>query len=112
MTRPLQVNRYDSSLLLALATAQRLGEFFIPSDKPSALRLEFYGLCGALRKENRPEACDGLKFFLKQDGLLIKRGATEVVDAVKAALNAAEVVVIPEDASIDAAEAFLSKIGF
>lgn len=70
MSLPKRSEAYPPSMLLALTRAIDQGELFIPCPgaiKPKALRLQFYGLVGALRAESKPELANAVGFFPSDD---------------------------------------------
>jgi hypothetical protein len=104
-------------MLEAMQRAAEEGEFRIPCGSgkisPSALRLQFYGLCRALRLENKPELPEALGFYLDAPGnaLVIRlKDIGEISDVVSAALAGGN----PSEASpspiADSAAAMLSRI--
>lgn len=92
MSTPRASSAYPGSMLEALHRALAEGEFRIPCTarvSPAALRLQFYGLCRALRLENKPELPEALGFYLDPDGqsLIIRlKDSGEIADTVSAAL--------------------------
>jgi len=112
MPAPRASSAYPASLLAALHHAMDTGEIFIPCPpsegiKPNNLRLQFYGLLSALKREGQPELGEALTLTLSNDppGIRVAWRDTGKIGAlVAAALQAA-------GASTDEAEsAFFSKL--
>lgn len=92
MTTPRASDAYPAPMLEALNRAFSLGELFIPcpgSIKPATLRLQFYGLIAALRREGRSELANSLGFYTQSEppGLWIKlKDLSALGELVSAAL--------------------------
>lgn len=70
MPSPRASSAYPYPMLRALERAVETGELFIPCDdtiKPNNLRLQFYGLLGALKREGKPEFGETLQLTLATD---------------------------------------------
>lgn len=79
MTTARASDAYPAPMLDALHRAFSLGELFIPCPQagkilPSTLRLQFYGLIAALRREGKSELANSLGFYTQSEppGLWIK----------------------------------------
>lgn len=112
MTKPKSTAAYPAIMTQAMLAAADRGELFIPTDKPAALRLEYYGLTGAMRKEGKTELPDLLTFVISSEpsGLLIRiRDNGPLMDDIARALGAAATPVKPSTSILDA-EAALERI--
>ena len=72
MPSPRASSAYPASLLAALHHAMDTGELFIPCPpsegiKPNNLRLQFYGLLSALKREGQPELGEALTLTLSEE---------------------------------------------
>lgn len=105
MSTPKSSGAYPPSMLAAVDRAIALGKFLIPSANPGKLRLNFYGLLAALRRENAAENIERVSFHLVSDGLELRLKADEdIMRDLDAALGA---MPIPAD---DAAEGVFSRL--
>ncbi len=95
-------------MLEALSAARRLGQLRIPTVTPHALRLRFYGLKAALRRENREELCEDLVFLLEPDAIIIQTNTNSALslDVAAALQNLGTVSPNP----VDDANAALDRI--
>lgn len=91
MTLPSTSAAYPDTMLDAVSLACQRGILVIPCPSPAALRLQFNGLRGALRKENKSDAIDMISFHLQSDppALVLKSKETApnmiaLADAIKA----------------------------
>jgi hypothetical protein len=76
-------------MLAAIDRALVLGSFPIPTSNPAKLRLQFYGLASALRRENRSAEIDQVSFHIVPGGLEIRAKHNEdVIQALESALGA------------------------
>lgn len=99
-------------MLEALTHAQETGFLRIPCENPAYLRLRFYGLLKALRKEGKTELADGLIFRIPKNTpeLVIEAtGATPLDATITAAIKAAGREIPQTSPSFDA-EAALERI--
>ena len=88
MSTPKDPSAYPPAMLAAVDRAIALGKFSIPTANPAKLRLQFYGLVSALRRENRASEIDRVSFHLTPDGLEIRLKADEdIMRALDAALG-------------------------
>ena len=98
-------------MLDALERAFSQGELVIPTEKPAALRLHFYGLGGALRKEGKSEIFDGIAFLIRKDPsrlILSLREQTQFGEEVARALAGGNSP--PQESPTSEAEAALARI--
>lgn len=108
MTRPKFSDKYPPNMLDAMQRAFDLGELVIPTDKPQALRLYFYGLGGALRREGKPELFNALAFSLQDNPpalVITLRENTDFSLAIASALNSS-----PVASAASEAEATLARL--
>jgi len=113
MTQPRSSSAYPLPMFAAIDAALSRGEFLIPCEKPSALRLRFQGLRGALRRENLAEKIDSVSFHLAPTGLLIRHKDNSAdMQAIEAALDLALSTPQPEpsESAQAAASLALSRI--
>ena len=108
MTRPKFSDKYPPNMLDAMQRAFSLGELVIPTEKPQALRLYFYGLGGALRKEGKPELFNALSFSLQAAPPALVISLKENTAFSKSIASALESPVQPSAAS--EAEDMLSRL--
>ena len=104
MSRPKRSDAYPASMLLALEKALETGGLFIPCPgpiKPQALRLQFYGLIGALRAEGKTELANAVSIVLSTEPLgiwLRPRDLSSIGELVSQALaSPGENPPLPED---------------
>ena len=108
MSTPLNSAAYPAAFLDALAQAGEKGSLSIPCPKPAALRLRFYGLVGALRKEGKPEIVENLGFYIRENPLrldIVRKSLDDEAALVAAALGSSP------SASDPAAEALKRILG-
>lgn len=116
MPSPRASSAYPASMLQALLLAAETGEFFIPCDdgtKPNNLRLQFYGLLGALKREGRGELRETLLLTLTTEppGLLIAwRDAGKIGALVQRAIDAHHEIPAGDTAPDNDAAAALKRI--
>lgn len=110
MPTPRSSSAYPPALLAALAHVQATGELKIPTGKPAALRLQFHGLFGALRKEGKSELCEGIGCYLSEGMLILamKDSTSMGIDVLNALTAATGKEFSPP--SLDADEAALDRI--
>lgn len=111
MSLPRNSTAYPVTLLAAVTRAADLGIFPIPTQNPQALRLQFQGLRGALRREGNSSVIDSIMFCLQKEppALILKtRDSTPEALEVAAALQATPEASSPSAA--DLAEETLSRI--
>jgi hypothetical protein len=88
MSTPKDPAAYPPAMLAAVDRAIALGKFSVPTTNPAKLRLQFYGLASALRRENRAGEIDRVSFHIVPDGLEIRLKADEdIMRALDAALG-------------------------
>lgn len=98
MTRPKRSDAYPAPYLHALRKVAETGEdFTIPTASPIAMRLNFYGLFGALRAEGKPELPSLVSIFIipPENGgpaitIRLKNAGDLAQDITKALSNAGE----------------------
>ena len=113
MSLPRSSTAYPPSFLEAVSRAFSLGEITIPTEKPKALRLQFQGLRGALRRENRADVIDSVMFCVQENppALIIRsRDASEAALDVSKALAGIPAENPPSLPSTDSAEDALDRI--
>jgi hypothetical protein len=111
MSLPKSSAAYPPALLQAIELGYSSGEFRIPCENPAALRLQFNGLRGALRRENSAGKIDALGFYVqKQPPALILRLRT--TDPLAIAVDSAVQSAILTDPSLDAAAAAAEEAFF
>lgn len=102
------ITSYPPAMLTAISRARELGRVSIPSSTPNALRLKFYGLKTALKRENRIDEIATLSFIVKPNELIIlDEAANPIYQDLNAALDA--LPVSPTN-PIDEANAALDRI--
>jgi hypothetical protein len=112
MSLPRNSIAYPPSFLSAIERAFSLGELTIPTEKPKALRLQFQGLRGALRRENRADIIDSVMFCVQESPpalILRSRDASSAALDVAKALETTQVRENPSSVTDDA-EAALDRI--
>ena len=74
MPTPTRSDSYPPAMFAALDHARAHGSFLIPTQTPAALRLQFYGLKFALKREEKASetGINGISFILKPEGLLLR----------------------------------------
>lgn len=90
MSLPKTSTAYPSAFIKAISRAYSEGSLFIPHPKPLALRLQFQGLRGALRKEGSADLIDALSFHTQTNppGLTLRlRETSPDALAIEAALG-------------------------
>jgi len=95
-------------MLIALQRAADIGEFIIPTNNPKAMRLDFQGLRGALRAENRGELADMVSFHIRENppAFIIRlRDTSQAAQDIQAALSKAPIV-----SALEAADDALDRI--
>lgn len=108
MTRAKNTTAYPSLMLTGLERAVDLGELVIPTAAPSALRLQYYGLIGALRHEGKTELADLVSFHIQHDpsALVIRlKDTAGIMQDLAAALGAP-----PQPSASEEAAAALDRI--
>lgn len=116
MSTPKTSAAYPPSFLAALEKAAEQGEVRIPCQgkiSPAGLRLQFYGLCRALRLEGKPEFPEALGFYLDipGDAVIIRlRDTGFLADIVADALGGKSPEESPLPASASEAQAALRRI--
>lgn len=109
MSRPKVSASYPSAMMSALMRAHKLGEVRIPTKTPLAMRLEFQGFRGALRKEGKGEIADQVSFHAKKDEdvfIIRLRSNSPLMSDIEAALAGAE----PKTSAVEEAEKSLNRI--
>lgn len=107
MSTPKHSAAYPPAMLAAVDRAIALGKFSIPSTSPGKLRLNFYGLASALRRENASGEIDKVSFHLVPGGLEIRLKADEnIMQDLENALGA---MPAPADETADALFSRLSQ---
>lgn len=104
MSLPKASGAYPSALIHAVTVAHDLGELRIPCENPLALRLQFNGLRGALRREGAAGKIDSLGFYIEKspDTLILRvKTATPLIGEVAQAISTALKGEIPEIHSDD-----------
>lgn len=103
---------YPPEMLAAIIRAHKLGEVVIPTHSPYAMRLQFNGLRGALRREGKGEIADQVSFHVSAKDetptwfAIRLRSASPVISDISAALKSEE----PKTSAIEEAEASLNRI--
>lgn len=116
MSTPKTSAAYPPPFLAALEKAAEQGEVRIPCQgkiSPAGLRLQFYGLCRALRLEGKPEFPEALGFYLDipGDAVIIRlRDTGFLADIVADALGGKSPEESPLPASASEAQAALRRI--
>lgn len=113
MSLPKTSTAYPSAFIKAISRAYSEGSLFIPHPKPLALRLQFQGLRGALRKEGSADLIDALSFHAGKDGLTLRlRETSPDALAIEAALgDSPSPDSPPSSPSIDAESALQRILG-
>lgn len=107
MSLPKTTSSYPVSMIEALQRAHAEGEVIVPTLTPAALRLQFQGLRGALRKEGRGELADMVSFFVEPDRFIIRlRANLPGIADLDAALARGK----PLASTLEAVEASLDRI--
>ena len=105
MSTPKSSTAYPPAMLAAVDRAIALGKFSIPSASPGNLRLNFYGLLAALRRDNAATEIERVSFHLVGESLEIRLKADEdIMQDLDAALGK-----LPDTQDADA-DALFSRI--
>ena len=91
MTRPKRSDAYPPQFLHALRRVAETGDdLVIPTENPIAMRLNFYGLFGALRAEGKPELPSLVSIFIlpEKNGIVIRpKDASALAQDIAKALS-------------------------
>lgn len=108
MSTPLSSAAYPAAFFEALAQAGEKGSLSIPCPNPAAMRLRFYGLVRALRKEGKPELVENLGFYIRENPPrleILRKSLDDEAALVAAALGS------PQSEADPAAEALKRILG-
>lgn len=98
MSLPKVSDSYPPEMIAAILRAHETGEVIIPTITPHAMRLQFNGLRGALRREGKGELADQVSFIISPKGetptwfAIRLRSASPVISDIAAAMRQEKVI--------------------